>query len=45
MIDFSPLIKDPSMIFFGAAAQFGIFGTFLLALFLVGPIFGETIRT
>lgn len=42
MIDFSPLIKDPSMIFFGAAAQFGIFGTFLLALFLVGPIFGET---
>jgi oxaloacetate decarboxylase beta subunit len=25
MIDFSPLLKDPSMIFFGAAAQFGIF--------------------
>ncbi len=42
MIDFSPLIKDPSMIFFGAAAQFGIFGTFILAMFLVGPIFGET---
>ncbi len=42
MIDFSPLIKDPSMIFFGAAAQFGIFGTFLVALFLVGPIFGES---
>jgi len=32
MIDFSPLLKDPSMIFFGAAAQFGIFITFLLAL-------------
>ena len=34
MIDFSPLLKDPSMIFFGAAAQFGIFATFLLSLFL-----------
>ena len=42
MCDFSPLLKDPSMIFFGAAAQFGIFITFLLALFTVGPIFGET---
>ncbi len=37
MIDFSPLLKDPSMIFFGAAAQFGIFITFLLAL-LVLPL-------
>ncbi len=35
MIDFSPLLKDPSMIFFGAAAQFGIFATFLLAMFLI----------
>jgi oxaloacetate decarboxylase beta subunit len=42
MCDFSPLLKDPSMIFFGAAAQFGIFITFLVALFTVGPIFGET---
>ncbi len=42
MCDFSPLLKDPSMIFFGAAAQFGIFFTFLIALFTVGPIFGET---
>jgi sodium ion-translocating decarboxylase beta subunit len=42
MIDFSPLIKDPSMIFFGAAAQLGIFATFFVSLFLVGPIFGET---
>jgi len=32
MIDFSPLLKDPSTIFFGAAAQFGIFMTFLLSL-------------
>ena len=35
MIDFSPLMKDPSMIFFGAAAQFGIFATFLFAIFLI----------
>ncbi len=35
MIDFSPLMKDPSMIFFGAAAQFGIFATFLAAMFLI----------
>ena len=35
MIDFSPLLKDPSMIFFGAAAQFGIFMTFLLSLLLI----------
>ncbi len=35
MIDFSPLLKDPSMIFFGAAAQFGIFATFLLSIVLI----------
>ncbi|MBE5804081.1 MAG: sodium ion-translocating decarboxylase subunit beta [Clostridiales bacterium] len=35
MIDFSPLLKDPSTIFFGAAAQFGIFATFLLSLGLL----------
>ncbi|NLB38362.1 MAG: sodium ion-translocating decarboxylase subunit beta, partial [Clostridiales bacterium] len=35
MIDFSPLMKDPSMIFFGAAAQFGIFATFLLSIVLL----------
>ena len=34
MIDFSPLLKDPSMIFFGAAAQFGIFFTFAMAALL-----------
>jgi len=32
MIDFSPLLKQPVMIFFGAAAQFGIFAAFLLAI-------------
>ena len=35
MIDFSPLLKDPSMIFFGAAAQFGIFATFLVSIVLL----------
>jgi len=35
MIDFSPLLKDPSMIFFGAAAQFGIFATFLVSILLL----------
>ncbi len=40
MIDFSPLLKDPSMIFFGAAAQFGIFMTFLLSLVLLPLIPG-----
>lgn len=31
MIDFSPLFRNPIMIFFGAAAQFGIFMTILVA--------------
>ncbi len=31
MIDFGPLFKNPFMIFFGAAAQFGIFATIILA--------------
>jgi carboxybiotin decarboxylase len=44
MIDFSPLMKDPSMIFFGAAAQFGIFATFLIALFLI-PVVIPSIST
>ena len=42
MIDFSPLLKDPSMIFFGAAAQFGIFITFLLSLVLIPMVLGVT---
>ena len=40
MIDFSPLLKDPSTIFFGAAAQFGIFMTFIFALILLPLIPG-----
>ncbi|MCL1854897.1 MAG: sodium ion-translocating decarboxylase subunit beta [Clostridia bacterium] len=39
MLDFSPLLKDPSMIFFGAAAQFGIFATFLVSLLLIPTVF------
>jgi sodium ion-translocating decarboxylase, beta subunit len=31
MIDFSPLLKQPVMLFFGAAAQLGIFAAMLLA--------------
>lgn len=32
MIDFKPLLQNPFMIFFGAAAQFGIFFTMMFAL-------------
>lgn len=34
MIDFTPLFKNPVMMFFGAAAQFGIFATLLVAVLL-----------
>lgn len=34
MIDFTPLLSNPKMIFFGAAAQFGIFFTLSLASLL-----------
>ncbi|AMB99741.1 glutaconyl-CoA decarboxylase subunit beta [Aerococcus urinaehominis] len=33
MIDFGPLLQNPTMLFFGAAAQFGIFFTIFVALF------------
>jgi carboxybiotin decarboxylase len=39
MIDLGPLLQDPEMLFFGAAAQFGIFFTMMLAL-LIGRIPG-----
>ncbi|MDR1068400.1 MAG: sodium ion-translocating decarboxylase subunit beta [Clostridiales Family XIII bacterium] len=32
MIDFKPLLQNPFMLFFGAAAQFGIFFTMMFAL-------------
>ncbi len=34
MIDFGPLFRNPFMIFFGAAAQFGIFATMIVATLL-----------
>ena len=34
MIDFTPLLQMPSMLFFGAAAQFGIFMTIIFAYLL-----------
>ena len=34
MIDFGPLLANPKMMLFGAAAQFGIFFTLSLARFL-----------
>jgi oxaloacetate decarboxylase beta subunit len=34
MIDFSPLLAQPKMVLLGAAGQFGIYGTLLLALLL-----------
>lgn len=33
MIDFGPLLQNPSMLLFGAAAQFGIFFTIAVAIF------------
>jgi len=38
MIDFSPLLAQPRMVLLGAAGQFGIYGTLLLALLLGFPI-------
>jgi Na+-transporting methylmalonyl-CoA/oxaloacetate decarboxylase beta subunit len=34
MIDFSPLLAQPKMALLGAAGQFGIFGTLILAIAL-----------
>lgn len=38
MVDFGPLFEQPSMLFFGAAAQFGIFMTMALAVLFKFPI-------
>ena len=38
MVDFGPLFEQPSMLFFGAAAQFGIFLTMALAVIAKFPI-------
>jgi oxaloacetate decarboxylase beta subunit len=39
MIDFGPMLANPSVLIFGAAGQFGIFLTLLLALGLGFPFF------
>jgi sodium ion-translocating decarboxylase beta subunit len=38
MIDFSPLLAQPRMVLLGAAGQFGIFGTLILASLLGFPL-------
>jgi carboxybiotin decarboxylase len=38
MIDFSPLLAQPKMVLLGAAGQFGIFGTLILATLLGYPL-------
>lgn len=38
MIDFSPLLAQPRMALLGAAGQFGIFGTLILAIVLGFPL-------
>ena len=42
MIDFGPLLEKPWLMLFGAAAQFGIFATFLLSLFLIPILLPQT---
>jgi sodium ion-translocating decarboxylase beta subunit len=41
MVDFTPLLEQPSLIFFGAAAQFGIFLTMIFATMLGFDIFNS----
>jgi carboxybiotin decarboxylase len=38
MIDFSPLLAQPKLVLLGAAGQFGIFGTLMLAIWLGFPL-------
>ena len=38
MIDFSPLLSQPRLVLLGAAGQFGIFGTLILATLLKFPL-------
>ena len=37
MTDFGPLLSRPSSLWLGAAAQFGVFGAFMVAIFLFNP--------
>ena len=38
MVDFSPLLAQPKMVLLGAAGQFGIYGTLMLAIVLGFPL-------
>lgn len=38
MIDFGPLLSNPKLLLFGAAAQFGIFITIIVAVMLGFPL-------
>ncbi|NCB02337.1 MAG: sodium ion-translocating decarboxylase subunit beta [Spirochaetia bacterium] len=38
MIDFGPLLSNPKLILFGAAAQFGIFATIVIAVLIGFPL-------
>jgi oxaloacetate decarboxylase beta subunit len=38
MIDFSPLLSQPKMVLLGAAGQFGIYGTLILAIVIGFPL-------
>jgi sodium ion-translocating decarboxylase beta subunit len=38
MIDFSPLLAQPKLVLLGAAGQFGIYGTLILAILLGFPL-------
>ena len=39
MTDFSALISNPKLMLIGAAAQFGIFGAYIIALFFILSLF------
>lgn len=43
MTDFGPLISRPSSLLLGAAAQFGVFGAFLIAIFFFSPAAASSI--
>ena len=42
MIDFGPLLSNPKMLLFGAAAQFGIFFTISMCMLFFGDVFTIT---
>ena len=44
MIDFSPLFRNPMLLLFGAAAQFGIFATMIIATLMGYDLRGRSIE-